>query len=404
MWLENLRMALRSIMANKMRSFLTTLGIIVGVAAVIGVVSIVQGLNFWIAGQLQGVGATYITVFPNRDPNDPDVAGRDVKLTFEDGQAIVAAVPEIASFTPVYFRGERVRMRDRKATPYLLGVGAAFQEVNNTWVEKGRFFSDLDVAGRARVCLIGPELADKLGIAAQALGKDLDVGSVTFTVVGVMEKQGQMFGQNYDNIVVIPFTTAREIYGDEAMKQIRLDFQARSADGVQRAKDLMTALLRERHGIRRDQGDDFQVLLQEEILETTSKILGGITQVVGAVVGIALLVGGIGIMNIMLVTVRERTREIGVRKAVGARRADVLAQFLIEAVTLSALGGIVGILGGWGLGVLGAKAIPGFPDAHVPMWAIGLGFAFSSAVGIFFGVYPAAKAAAVDPIEALRYE
>jgi putative ABC transport system permease protein len=146
------------------------------------------------------------------------------------------------------------------------------------------------------------------------------------------------------------------------------------------------------------------VLLQEEILETTSTILGTITQVVGAVVGIALLVGGIGIMNIMLVTVKERTREIGLRKAVGARRSDVLVQFLIEAVTLSALGGIVGILGGWGLGALGAKAIPGFPGAHVPAWAIVLGFCFASVVGVFFGVYPAAKAASVDPIEALRYE
>ena len=404
MWLENLRMALRSILANKMRSFLTTLGIIVGVAAVIGVVSIVQGLNFWIAGQLQGVGASYIMAFPNRDPNDPDAAGRDVKLTYEDGLTIVERVPEIAEFTPVFFRSDRVRLRDRSSTPAVLGVGASFQEVTNTWVEKGRFFSDLDMAGRARVCLIGQETAEDLGLGPSPLGVDVTVGRATFTIVGVMEKQGQFLGQNYDDVVIVPFTTAREIYGEDAMRQLRLDFKARTAQDVERAKELMTAVLRERHGLRPGQGNDFQILLQEEILKTTSTILGTITQVVGAVVGIALLVGGIGIMNIMLVTVKERTREIGLRKAVGARRSDLLLQFLIEAVTLSTLGGVVGILAGWGLGALGAKAIPGFPGAHVPFWAIVLGFGFASAVGVFFGVYPAAKAASVDPIEALRYE
>jgi len=236
------------------------------------------------------------------------------------------------------------------------------------------------------------------------LGKDIQVGRSTFTIIGVMEKKGEFLGQDRDKLILVPFSTAREIYGEDAMKQLRLDFKARAPEDVDRAKELMGAILRERHGVRKGQTDDFQIILQEEILKTTSSILGGITQVVGAVVGIALLVGGIGIMNIMLVTVKERTREIGVRKAVGARRADLLLQFLIEAVTLSTLGGVAGILGGWGLGVLGAKAIPGFPAAHVPAWAVLLGFAFASAVGIFFGVYPAAKAAAVDPIEALRYE
>ncbi len=173
---------------------------------------------------------------------------------------------------------------------------------------------------------------------------------------------------------------------------------------MERAKDDITRVLRHRHHIPQGKKDDFEVQLQSEILEATGSILGGVTKVVAGVVGVSLLVGGIGIMNIMLVSVTERTREIGIRKAVGARRTDVMVQFLIEAVTLSLLGGAVGILCGWGLGALVAKLIPGFPAAHVPLWAVGLGFGFSSLVGIFFGTWPAAKAAGLDPIQALRYE
>lgn len=404
MFFESVVLALRSIAAHKLRSVLTTLGIIIGVAAVIGVVSIVQGLNFWIAGQLEGVGATYITVFPERDPNNPDVAGRDVKLTYEDGEAVLQQVPEVVAFTPIYFQGERVKLGKRTSTPFLLGVGPNYQEVVNHWVETGRFFSSLDFANHGRVCLVGTKLLEDLGLGEKSLGTDIQIGNAVFTIIGVMEKKGQFLGQDRDRLVIIPFSTAREVYGENAMKQIRLDFKARAPEDVDRAKDLMTEILRRRHGLSRGQGNDFNILLQEELRKTTSTILGGITSVVAAVVGIALLVGGIGIMNIMLVSVTERTREIGVRKAVGARRKDILMQFLIEAVLLSGLGGVLGIVFGWILGVIGAQAIPGFPAAHVPLWAVALGFGFASAVGIFFGIYPAIKAASLDPIEALRYE
>ena len=396
MLLENLRMALRSIWANKMRSILTTLGIIIGVAAVIGVVSIVQGLNFWISGQLQGVGATYIRVDSRQDPTDPDLAGRGVTLTYEDGKAILDQIPEIVAFTPITFRSERVRRGDKTTVPFLLGVGSSFQEVSNTWVERGRFFSDLDERSRARVCVIGEKVIEDLALGDEPMGSSVTIGNTVFTVIGVMEKLGQILGANRDSLVVIPFTTARELYGETMTQQfLRLDLKARSAEDVNRAKDMISDLLRRRHALRPGTSDDFQVTLQEELLETTSSILGAVTKVIGAVVGI---------MNIMLVSVTERTREIGVRKAVGARRTDILLQFLIEAMTLSAIGGAIGVLLGWGIGALGAKAIPGFPAAHVPLWAVLLGFGFSSAVGIFFGIYPAAKAAALDPIESLRYE
>jgi len=401
---DNLRIALQAIWANKMRSLLTTLGIIIGVAAVIAVVSIVQGLNYVIATQFEGVGVTYIMVFPRQDLQDPDLAGREVKLTYDDGLAIMERASALALFNPVFYRGEQALSGSRRHASAILGVGPHHQEVANHWVDRGRFFSDIDLQRAARVCLIGTEVIEELELPEPVLGADLIVGSSSFTIIGVMEHQGEMFGQSQDDFILIPITAAREIYGVEAFKQLRLDFQAVDAENVDLAKDQIKEILRRRHNLPEGVRDDFQVLLQEELLETTGAILGTLTSVVGGVVSIALLVGGIGIMNIMLVSVTERTREIGIRKAVGARRSDILVQFLIEAMTLSLLGGLVGILAGWGLGIVGAKAIPGFPPAHVPLWAVAIGFGFAALVGIFFGTYPAAKASALDPIEALRHE
>ncbi|MEE4273971.1 MAG: ABC transporter permease [Thermoanaerobaculales bacterium] len=401
---DNFRIALQAIRANTMRSLLTMLGIIIGVAAVIAVVSIVQGLNHVIETRLASVGATYIRVQWRQDPNDPDLAGREVLLTYEDGLAILERATAIDTFSPIFFRGERIHAKDRHHSTTLLGVGSSHQEVNNHWVDRGRFFSDIDLGRRAPVCIIGQEIVNELELGDDALGADIVVGRSSFTVIGIMEEMGEMFGQNSDDLVLIPITTARDIYGHEAFKRLILDFQATGPEHVDLARDQIREILRSRHAIQEGKRDDFRVILQEEILETTGSILGTITSVVGGVVSIALLVGGIGIMNIMLVSVTERTREIGIRKAVGARRSDILVQFLIEAVTISLVGGSIGILGGWGLGILGAAAIPGFPPAHVPIWAVALGFSFAALVGIFFGTYPAAKAASLDPIEALRYE
>jgi putative ABC transport system permease protein len=401
---DNLLIALQAIRANKMRSLLTMLGIIIGVAAVIAVVSIVQGLDHVISTQFEGVGVTYIMVFPRQDQQDPDLAGREVTLTYEDGLAIMERAQGIKLFNPVFFRGEQTRAGSRQHATMLLGVGPSHQEVSNHWVGQGRFFSDLDIQRAARVCMVGQEVIEELELEEPILGSDLIVGRSSFTIIGIMEREGEMFGQSQDDFVLIPITTARDIYGVEASKQLRLDFQAESPETVEMAKDQIREILRARHQIPGGVRNDFQVLLQEELLETTGAILGTITSVVGGIVSIALLVGGIGIMNIMLVSVTERTREIGVRKAVGARKSDILVQFLIEAVTISLVGGLIGVLAGWGLGILGAKAIPGFPPAHVPLWAIALGFGFAALVGVFFGTYPAAKASTLDPIEALRHE
>jgi putative ABC transport system permease protein len=403
MW-DNFRIALQAVQANKMRSLLTTLGIIIGVAAVIAVVSIVQGLNHVIATQLGDVGVTYIMVVPRYSPFDIDMVGREVKLTYDDGLAIMERATSLEYMNPVYFRSEELQAGSRRHSTILLGVGRFHQEVANHWVDRGRFFSDLDLARGASVCLIGTEVIEELELKEPIVGSDLIVGSSSFTVIGVMEQLGEMLGENHDDLVLIPITAARNIYGIKALDRIRLDFKATNPDSVDFAKDQIEEILRRRHQIPAGVRNDFQVIMQEELLEATGSILGTVTSVVAGVVGIALLVGGIGIMNIMLVSVTERTREIGVRKAVGARQSDILVQFLIEAVTLSLLGGVVGIAAGWGLGVAGSSAIPGFPPAHVPIWAVGIGVGFAALVGVFFGTYPAAKAAALDPIEALRYE
>ncbi len=401
---DNLLIALQAIRANKMRSLLTMLGIIIGVAGVIAVVSIVQGLDHVISTQFEGVGVTYIMVIPRHDQQDPDLAGREVTLTYDDGLAIMERASGVDLFNPVFYRGVQARAGSRQHATMLLGVGPSHQEVSDHWVDRGRFFSDLDIQRAARVCMIGQEVVDELELDEPILGTDLIVGQSSFTIIGIMERQGEMFGQSQDDFILTPITTTRDIYGVEASKQLRLDFQAESAETVQMAKDQIKEILRARHRIPEGLKDDFRVLLQEELLETTGAILGVITSVVGGIVSIALLVGGIGIMNIMLVSVTERTREIGVRKAVGARKSDILIQFLIEAVTISLVGGLIGVLAGWGLGIVGAKAIPGFPPAHVPLWAIALAFGFAALVGVFFGTYPAAKASTLDPIEALRHE
>ncbi len=404
-FLENFRIAVAALRANLMRSILTTLGIIIGVAAVIAVVSIVQGLQFTITNQLQGVGATFVVVTPETERDFPGMVARQVKLTYDDGQAIEERIPGVRMLTPAIFGRATLKYRDRKHTPAaVIGVNENWQDVNNHTVDRGRFFSRVDTENRRKVVVIGEEVIDELNLGPQPLGKEIYIDAYPATVIGVMEKKGQSLGMNVDDLVFIPFDSALTLFGRNAGDQVQLRLQAEAAGMVEQVKDGITRLLRQRHRLPSGQPDDFEIQTQDEILETVNTILGSVTAVVGGVVGIALLVGGIGIMNIMLVSVTERTREIGVRKAVGARRQDVLLQFLIEAITLSLIGGGIGLGIGYGLGTLAANMIPDFPPAHVPLWAVVLAFGFSAGVGIFFGIYPAAKASRLDPIEALRYE
>jgi putative ABC transport system permease protein len=404
-FVENFRIAFRALWANKMRSLLTTLGIIIGVAAVIAVVSIVQGLQYLLTQELQGVGATYIMVLPQQPNQGPGVVVKQVKLTWDDGREIQESVSGIELITPVIVGNETAKYRDRQHTTLVLGVNDDWPEVNNHVVERGRFLSSIDLEHRRKVAVVGKKIIEELRLGDNPIGREIYLGSLSATVIGVMEERGQALGSDSDDLIFVPFETSLLLFGRDAADQIQLRLQAESTRVVEQVKDDVSRLLRRRHKIAEGQPDDFLVLVQDEILETVNSILGNVTAVVGAVVGVALLVGGIGIMNIMLVSVTERTREIGIRKSVGARRQDVLVQFLIEAVTLSLVGGTIGLLLGWGIGALVASLLPGdWPPAHVPFWAVALAFGFSSIVGIFFGIYPAGKAAALDPIEALRYE
>jgi putative ABC transport system permease protein len=403
-FLENLIVALKSLWSNKMRSFLTTLGIVIGVAAVIAVVSIVQGFSQVITAEIENLGSNSVVIGPRRPPGKEGEKLSRVELTFEDGLALVAASRYVEAVAPIIQQFGRVKAGEESGDYPVLGTTPIFQDLRNYYVESGRFFSAVDDRERQKVCVVGHGLLKELKLPANPLGRTLTVAGDAYRIIGVMEAKGQLLGQDFDKFVMIPFGTAVGVYGDNVSKQVALLVHVKAAANVDRATAEMENFLRIRHRLRSDQPNDFEITSQTQILKSFSKFANGVTYVVAGVVSIALLVGGIGIMNIMLVSVTERTREIGVRKAVGARRSHIMVQFVIEAVVLALMGGTVGILLGVLTGMLAAKLIPNWPGAFVPIWSVFLSFGFSSAVGLFFGIYPAAKAARLDPIESLRYE
>ena len=408
LFFENVKIATTELRANPFRSVLTTLGIVIAVSAVIAVVSIVQGASKFMLEQFEGLGANVIWVFRDRPPG---VEGRRlgrIDLTYEDALAVAERCQAVSAAAPVIQRSSVVGFDGRETTTQVVGTTPDFRIVRDFFVDRGRYFNPSEVNARANVVVVGDEVLNKLGVSRERmLGRVLSVNGHPLRVVGFLEPKGALLGNSQDDLIQIPITTAFKLYGSHQAKRVVIVCQAKSAAVSQQAVDQITWLLRLRHNRKRGQADDFGVFTQDQFLDRFKQISVMVTGLLSGIVSVALLVGGIGIMNIMLVSVTERTREIGIRKALGAKNQDIMLQFLIEAVVLGALGGVVGIGLGWLAGLFVREAIAvwvDFPPVYVPWWAITIALGFAGSVGLISGLYPAWKASRLDPIEALRYD
>jgi len=401
---ESLLTALDSLWASKMRSLLTMLGVIIGVGAVIALMAIGNGFSDSITGQIQSIGTNLISV-----SSDRRASGGYETLTMRDVEAISDPLnaPNVAAVAASTQGSGDLRWESNSTTTSVFGVTANYFEVNNlTDIALGDFLSEIDNDTRSRVAVLGSQAAIDLFEDHFPVGETLRINGVGYEVIGVLaEKGGAQF--NPDDRVYVPLTTAqarlftnRTLKGQPSVATISII--AASEEVAELAVEEVSEILREQHSIFYSGDDDFTVFSQKELLETFSSIVGTITLFLGAIAGISLLVGGIGIMNIMLVSVTERTREIGIRKAVGARRSHILTQFLIEAMVLSLIGGGIGILLGWGLAELVGPLID--IESSIDIQTVGVATTFAATVGLLFGIYPAWRAARLQPVEALRYE
>ena len=402
---ECVRSALSSIRSHRMRSFLTMLGVIIGVASVICIVSLLQGLTRSVMDEFQGFGGNALQIHSHTSREDW-LIGKWNRLRPADLELVKHRIAGISNVTPMSGLNlpGGVRFGSNTSGAQVFATTNWFQLVNQSYPRKGRFVTDSDNNTRRRVVVLGDKARTDLKLPEDSLGTFIQVGGEWFKIVGLMEPRGEMFGQSMDNYVVIPFETGRALAGPQRESDMQILLSVDNLDAVDDVTRRITALLRRAHKIGPKDPDDFQVTTSQSITETIQRVSGTITLVISAVVGISLLVGGVGIMNIMLVSVTERTREIGIAKALGAPRSFILMQFLIEAMVLAVIGGIIGIGLGWLLGVLAAKMIPHFPPPAVPWWAVVGATGFSALVGMLFGILPARRAANLAPIDALRHE
>ncbi|PCI63059.1 MAG: multidrug ABC transporter substrate-binding protein [Kordiimonadales bacterium] len=402
---ESLILAVVSLRANLMRSILTTLGIIVGVASVIAVISIMQGFAHSITQQFENMGSNTVIVRPYVSFKD-QLSGKTAQLTVNDLDAIGRYIEGIDIIIPaIDQRGVRLSYKGQNTTlQFVRGTVTGYDDMNNHYPENGRFMIPSDDAFSRKVIVLGADNRKDLDLPETPAGEYVQVNSQWYKVVGEMEKTDAFLGFSQDNVAFIPFQNAVAIMREQAQRNMFFMIKATNLDDSTVLIAQIERLLRKRHKIRKGDKDDFQIDTSEQLKEQFEGILDTMTLVVAAIVGVSLLVGGIGIMNIMLVSVTERTREIGICKALGATRSDILIQFLAEAVALCLLGGLVGIAIGFGLGKMVGALVPSLPEIVVPLWAILLSLGFSSAVGVLFGIVPASKAANLDPIQALHYE
>ncbi len=401
------RISLRALRSNKMRSFLTMLGIIIGIAAVIIMIAIGSGARKIISDQIASIGSNIILVIPGTTTAGGLRAGAGTTptLTFDDARAVNTELPSVLRAAPTVRGTAQVVYGNMNWSTIIMGVTPEFLEIRTWTVASGREFSPSDVEGATKNCIIGQTVAENLFGSDDPIGKSIRIKRVPFTVVGLLEEKGQSAqGSDQDDIILLPLKTAqRKILGAQFPNTVgSILVQARSKELLSQAEEEVTILLDQRHRIGPSKERDYSVRNLSEILAASEQSSKVMSILLGAVASISLVVGGIGIMNIMLVSVTERTREIGIRMAIGAKKGDIMLQFLTEAVFLTLFGGIIGMV----IGVVGAQLVTKFFDwpTLISAKAIFLSFGFSGGVGVFFGFYPARKAASLNPIEALRYE
>jgi len=403
MYKESFLMAWASLIANKMRSILTMLGIIIGVAAVIALVSIGNGVKQDIQNSISSLGSNLLMVMPGapRTPGVRPTAGSMKSLKVADYEAI-AKLDGVKAVSPMTNGTYVVIYQNKNWTTSVSGVNANYLDVNNWTMKSGRFLSNKNIQNRERVAVIGKTVAKNLFGDEDPVGAEIRVKNIPFRVIGVLNSKGSgAMGNDQDDMVIIPYTTAMErVDGIDYLRMLYV--VAKDENGIDRLQSDIENLLRVRHGIKDTNLDDFNIQNMNSIMETMEETTGTLTLFLGAVAAISLVVGGIGIMNIMLVSVTERTREIGIRKALGATYFVIVTQFLIEAVVISLMGGLIGIALGIGASKLISLASGMSTVISVP--TIVISFAFSMAIGLVFGIYPARKAAKLNPIDALHYE
>lgn len=403
--IEGSRAAFLSIRAHGLRSFLTTLGIIIGVASVITVVAIMNGLSANIRGQLDDLGTDIVTIRAYTTP-DQELLGFRNKLSDSDFrllQAKLSQVEQISRMMPAFSLGLSVSYGRNSTQTQLLGADSAYQNVVRIYPQQGRFLTSQDDLKRRRVAFIGHSLIQKLQLPANPVGQYISLSGDWFRIIGVAEKRGSLFGFDQDNYIITPFSTATAINGPDNL-QVEISYRPKPDADLAQIERQVRSLLRNKAGLSADAPDHFELVSAEKTKAQFDKVLDSVTWVAAGVVGISLLVGGIGVMNIMLVSVTERTKEIGIVKALGATPQFILLQFLVEAIVLSLFGGLIGLILGYGFAALMSLVVPGMPDALVPLWAVVLAIGFTSVIGIVFGLAPAIKASRLNPIDALRFE
>jgi len=395
------KVGLKSLLANKLRSLLAMLGIIIGVGAVIAMLAMGAGAKGQIMDHISSMGTNLLIVRPGQAGSRGVMSGTTQTLTLEDAEALVQGIAGVARVAPVVNGSAQLKYLNQNSRTNVVGTSVTYLPVRNFEVEHGRTLTEQEVEGMARSAILGPTTAEDLFETDDPIGKTVKINGINFKVVGVLKSRGDQGWFNPDDQVIVPYAVAmKQLFGLDYLREI--DIQADDDADLKEVQEAITLVLRKRHRLQEGTEDDFHVRNQADIIETASEVSQTFTVLLAGIASISLLVGGIGIMNIMLVTVTERTREIGVRMAIGAKRKNIRMQFLAESLIISGIGGLIGVGAGFSAAAV-VSHLTRFSTA-VELKAVLLSLAFSAAVGVFFGYYPARRAAMLNPVEALRYE